>query len=115
MTEAGRDEKAEPLFVYATFPDFATAETICGALVTEGLCACANLIAGMRSIYRWKGAVERADEVVAILKTVRDRAAAVVAGIEARHPYDTPAIVFLPIAEGSTRYLEWIRSETATR
>ncbi|MGD9739270.1 MAG: divalent-cation tolerance protein CutA [Bauldia sp.] len=113
MTEAEAHGKAEPLFVYATFPDFTTAETICEALVEEGLCACANLIPGMRSIYRWKGAVERADEVVAILKTVSDRAADVVAAIEARHSYETPAIVLLPIKAGSAAYLDWIRAETA--
>ncbi len=67
----------------------------------------------MRSVYRWKGAVERAEEVVGILKTTRERVPELIAAIEAAHPYKTPAIVVLPIEGGSHGYLDWIAAETA--
>lgn len=98
--------------IYVTFPDMATAEMIGGAVVEEGLAACINILPQMRSIYRWKGAIARDDEVVGILKTQRVRVPAIIAAIEARHPYETPAIVVLPIVGGSQRYLDWIAAET---
>lgn len=98
--------------LYATFPDFATAETIGRTVVENGLAACVNLIPGMRSIYRWQGAIENAEEVVAIFKSRAGRTEALIAALEAAHPYDTPAIVVLPIEGGSGRYLDWIRAET---
>lgn len=113
MTELRDDGKVEAVAVYATFPDFTTAEEIAAALVEAGLCACANLVPGMRSIYRWKGTVERADEVVAIFKSTTARTAEIIAAIEGRHPYETPAIVVLPIRAGSANYLAWIAEETA--
>lgn len=104
----------ETVAIYATFPDIETAEAIGRALVSNGLVACANLLPGMRSIYRWEGAIEESVEVVGILKTQSNRVGDVIAEVERLHPYDTPAIVVLPIAEGSRRYLDWIRAETTT-
>jgi periplasmic divalent cation tolerance protein len=103
---------SEAVAVYATFPDMAVAERIGASVVEEGLAACANLTPGMRSVYRWKGAIERAEEVVGILKTSRAKAPALIAAIEAAHPYETPAIVVLPIEAGSAGYLRWIAEET---
>jgi periplasmic divalent cation tolerance protein len=110
---AGSPKDAAAVSVYATFPDMKSAEAIGESLVRGGLAACANLIPGMRSIYRWKGKIERGEEVVAFIKTTAAQADAVIAAIEAQHPYDTPAIVVLPIARGSRRYLDWIAEETA--
>ena len=107
-------DKTEAVAIYATFPDMETAEAIGRELVSGHLIACANLLPQMRSIYRWEGKLEEAAEVAAILKTRPDRVDAVIAEIERLHPYDTPAIVVLPIAEGSRRYLDWILSETAS-
>lgn len=115
MTEPDTDEGSAPVVVYATFPDFTTADTIGRSLVEGGLAACVNLIPGMRSIYRWQGSVEDADEVVAIIKTTRDGAIAVTAAIEVGHPHDTPAVVVLPVVAGSSRYVDWIRAEVTTR
>jgi periplasmic divalent cation tolerance protein len=99
--------------VYATFPDIATAEEISRDMVEAGLAACVNILPGMRSIYHWKDKIEEVDEVVAILKTRKELAEELVAGIESMHPYDTPAIVVLGIDGGSGRYIDWILSETS--
>ena len=106
------DDNNAAVAIYATFPDMETAEAIGRELVSARLVACANLLPEMKSIYRWDGALEEATEVVAILKTQPDRAERVIAEIERLHPYDTPAIVVLPIAKGSRRYLDWILAET---
>jgi periplasmic divalent cation tolerance protein len=62
----------------------------------------------MRSVYRWEGAVEEAEEAVMILKTRAD----CVAGLEARirdgHPYEVPCVVALPVSGGSAAYLAWV-------
>ncbi len=102
------------VFLYTIWPDAKTAEAAAVEAVAGGLAACANLLAPMRSIYRWRGAVEQAEEIRAIFKPTAARASALTALLVARHPYDTPAIAALPvIAAGShAAFLSWICSET---
>jgi periplasmic divalent cation tolerance protein len=100
------------IVVYVTAPDLETAERIGAAMVEEGLAACANLLPGMRSIYRWRGAVERADEILLLLKTTPSRFDALEARVRALHSYETPCIVALPISQGSAPYLDWIVTGT---
>lgn len=101
-----------PVLVYTTFPDEATALAIGEQLVTEKLAACVNVIPGMRSVYAWKGAVERADEVVGIVKTRESLAEAVRAALKERHPYETPIILFLAVSGGDQSTLDWLTAET---
>ena len=102
-----------PLLVYTTFPDAASALNIGEALVREGLIACINVLPGMRSVYSWKGTVERSEEVVAILKSREGLADILSAALKARHPYETPIILHLPIAGADADTAAWILSETA--
>ena len=106
------DDQIKAVAIYATFPDVATAKTIGRDLVTAGIAACVNILPSMQSIYRWNGHLEEAEEVVAIMKTQYDRVEKLITEIERSHPYDTPAIVVLPIAQGSRPYLDWIIAET---
>jgi periplasmic divalent cation tolerance protein len=101
-----------PILVYTTFPDEATALAIGERLVTEKLAACVNVIPGMRSVYAWKGAVERGDEVVGIVKTRESLAEAVRAALKERHPYETPIILFLDVSSGDQDTLDWLTAET---
>lgn len=98
--------------VYTTFPDLPAAEAAAGALLDARLVACANILPGMVSLYRWDGRIERAQEVVMVLKTTAARAQEVVAAVCARHPYDVPAILVLPVEGGLTAFLSWIAGET---
>ena len=66
----------------------------------------------MTSIYRWRGAVETANEAVMIIKTRSSLADAVIAAVEAQHPYETPALVVVPVEGGSGEYLAWIMAST---
>jgi periplasmic divalent cation tolerance protein len=99
-------------FVYVTAGSVAEAERIGRALVEERLAACANILPGMRSIYRWEGKVEEASEAVLVLKTARTTLAALTARVTALHSYELPCVVALPIEAGNADYLAWIERES---
>jgi periplasmic divalent cation tolerance protein len=86
---------------------------IAEALVQSKLAACVNLLPGVQSIYRWEGEIERAAEVLLVIKSPADRFDQVRARITELHSYETPEIIALPITAGSDKYLDWIRRETA--
>lgn len=98
--------------VLVSGPDLPTMRALARALVEEGLVACANLVDGAASVYRWEGAVEEASECLAVLKTTHARLPAVEARVLELHPYDVPELLVLPVAGGSAAYLEWVRGAT---
>jgi periplasmic divalent cation tolerance protein len=100
------------VFVYTTFPSVVEAEKAGNALVAARLAACVNILPGMISVYRWQGVVERGEEVVMIVKTRASLAETVRASVKATHPYDTPAIVVLPVESVDERYFAWILDAT---
>jgi periplasmic divalent cation tolerance protein len=102
------------VFVYTTYPSLVEAEKAGQVLVGSRLAACVNILPGMVSIYRWQGAVERAEEAVMIVKTRASLAEAVRAAVKAAHPYDTPAILVLPVESIDQRYFAWILAETGS-
>ena len=103
----------KPILVYATFPALDVAEAIAGALVDAGLVACANIFPGIVSIYVWDGKRQRDQEVSALLKTTARLGDAVVAEVRTRHPYDTPAILVLPVTGGEDAFTAWIQNQIA--
>jgi periplasmic divalent cation tolerance protein len=94
--------------VYAVFADAAEAERIGRTVVEEKLAACINILDPCRSIYRWKGRIETADEVPAILKTHSWQADELIERIAALHSYDTPCIAVWPIEKLLRRYADWV-------
>ena len=96
--------------VYAVFADAAEAERVAEEVVTERLAACANILAPCRSIYRWQGAIERAEEVPALFKTAQPEA--LIARIAELHSYDVPAAVAWPIANAHPAYADWVRANS---
>lgn len=100
--------------VYATFGAAEEAERIGRALVEERLAACVNILGPCRSIYRWRGAVEEAEEVAALFKTRAERAGELVARIAELHSYDVPAAMAWPIAEALPAYAAWVRAEVSS-
>jgi len=97
------------LVVFSTFPDEATARTICAALVTEGLAACANILPQVTSIYRWQGELKEEGETLALLKLPAGGFPALEEKLTALHPYEVPEIVAIPVAAVNPAYLAWIR------
>ena len=107
---------SEPVHVVlVTAPDTEVGARIARALVEEGLAACANLVPGVRSIYRWEGAVHDDAEVLLILKTRAALSAAVAARVRALHPYQLPEVIALLVAGGSEPYLAWLRGAAEAR
>jgi periplasmic divalent cation tolerance protein len=100
------------IFVYVTAASDALAQTIAAAVVSENLSVCANIIPGMRSVYRWQGKIEQREEVVLILKTQKKLYPALEARIKTLHNDETPCIVALPITAGNKSFLQWIETET---
>jgi periplasmic divalent cation tolerance protein len=94
--------------VYAIFANADEAERIGRAVIEEGLAACINILGPCRSIYRWHGAIESAEEVPAILKTTRDRADALITRIAGLHSYDVPCVAAWPIDKLLQSYAEWV-------
>jgi periplasmic divalent cation tolerance protein len=83
------------------------------ALVDEGLVACVNVLPPMRSVYRWQGRIEQADERQVVMKTTAARVPALQERLRQLHPYDVPEFVVLPVSGGSDAYLAWVRESTA--
>jgi periplasmic divalent cation tolerance protein len=98
---------------FITAPDLETATRVARALVEERLVACVNLVPGVRSIYRWEGAVEEDAEVLLVVKTRADRTGDLVDRVVELHPYDLPEVVMMPAVGGNPGYLDWVREEAA--
>ena len=97
--------------VHVTAPSLDTAEAIGQALVTERLAACAQIVPGIRSIYRWKGKVELDTEAMLVIKTTPERYQALERRVKSMHPYEVPEVVVLPILGGSPQYLDWLAAQ----
>ena len=96
-----------------TAPDAETAERIARVLVEERAAACANIVPGVVSVYRWEGEVQRDDEVLVVMKTTEDAFEVLRARAVELHPYDVPEVLALPVQAGHAPYLDWVRGETA--
>jgi periplasmic divalent cation tolerance protein len=97
----------------STAPDAAEAERIARALVEERLIACANLLPGALSVYRWEGEVRREAEVVMLMKTRRSLVAGLKGRLGALHPYEVPELLVAGVEDGLAPYCGWVLDETA--
>ena len=100
------------IIVLTQMPDRASALALARSLVEARLAACASVGGPVESLYHWRGKIEMAQEVPVALKTTRERYAEVEAAIRARHPYELPEIVAVPVTDGLAPYLQWIADET---
>jgi periplasmic divalent cation tolerance protein len=102
----------DTLLVLTNLPDAYSAHALAGALVEARLAACVSILAPCRSVYRWQGKLENAEEVPVLIKTTAARYAELEAAIRARHPYELPEIIAVPVDCGLPAYLEWVTAET---
>jgi periplasmic divalent cation tolerance protein len=100
------------VIVLTTLPVDGDGEKLASRLVEERLAACVNILPAMRSVYRWKNAVERADERQLVIKTTINRLRELEVWIRNLHPYEVPEFVVVPIIEGSHDYLSWLADST---
>ena len=100
------------LLALTNLPDEESARALAAALVQQRLAACVNVMAPCRSVYRWRDAIEEAQETTLLIKTTAARYDALAAAIRAAHPYELPEIVAVPISHGLPAYLDWVVAET---
>jgi periplasmic divalent cation tolerance protein len=98
---------SKAIIVLVTAPDMKTARQLAKAALEARLVACVNVIPRLESHYWWRGKLERASELLLILKTTRPRLRALEKLVVANHPYDTPEFVTIPAGRANQRYLEW--------
>jgi periplasmic divalent cation tolerance protein len=94
--------------VLVTCGSMGEARKIGRGVVERKLAACANVVPGVESIYRWKGKVERAREVLVIMKTTANRLPDLEREVKRLHSYEVPEFIVLPLTAGSRDYLNWI-------
>lgn len=99
--------------IYAVFADREEAERVGRAAIEERLSACVNILGPIRSIYRWKNAVESADEVAAIFKTTEERADALMTRVAELHSYDVPCIAVWPVDKINDSYAAFVEANVA--
>jgi periplasmic divalent cation tolerance protein len=87
------------------------ADRLADALIERRLAGCVQIVGPVCSVYRWQGAVERADEWLLLIKTSRDAYAAVEAAIRELHSYECPEIIATPVESGSPAYLQWLAGQ----
>lgn len=98
--------------LYAVFANAEEAERIGRTVIEERLAACINILGPVRSIYRWQGKIESADEVAAIFKTHDWNSDALIERIAALHSYDVPCIVTWPIDKILRSYADWVEDNS---
>jgi periplasmic divalent cation tolerance protein len=99
------------VLVYTTWPSIVEAELAGRSIVEKRLAASVNILAGMISHYWWQGRIERAEEAVMLIKTRAALAEDVRGEVKARHPYDMPAVMVLPLESVDADYFRWIVEE----
>jgi periplasmic divalent cation tolerance protein len=100
------------LIVFCTAP-VSAADRLARLLVEERLAACVQALPGLRSTYRWEGALEQSDETLLLIKTTADRYPALERTLAAHHPYEVPQVLAVDAAAGLPAYLRWLAEETA--
>ena len=104
-----------PILVLTTLPDAESARGIAQALVDAGLAACVTIGSPATSMYHWQGAIETADEIPLTIKTRAALFDQVAAAVRARHPYELPEIIAVPITDGAPDYLAWLDAQSRPR
>ena len=97
------------VLVLSTVSTAADADRIAGRLVEQRLAACVNVVPGVMSVYRWKGAVQRDTERLLVIKTTAGRLEDLRRELVGLHPYELPEVIVLPVGGGHLPYLDWIR------
>lgn len=105
-------EASQVVIALSTAPDAETAQRIARALVQEGLIACASLVPGLTSVYRWEGQVHADPEVLLLIKTRRENVTRLKERLPELHPYQVPELLVAPVEDGLAPYCRWVLDET---
>lgn len=99
-----------PALIWCPFPDSEIAGRIASQLLDEGLIACANILPGVRSLYRWRGERGEAVECGVLLKTNAAELGAAIARLAELHPYESPAVLGWRCDEAAPATRAWLEA-----
>lgn len=111
MEELGEQDSF--LLIFSSCPDQQTADRIAQVLVAEKLAACVNIFPGVTSVYEWKGRIERDQECSLLIKSRRACYERLQSRLIELHPYELPELIAVPVTEGSSGYLKWVKQCTS--
>jgi periplasmic divalent cation tolerance protein len=97
------------IVVLITVPQEEEAAKMANTLIDERLAACVNILKDIRSLYRWKGAIEDEGEVLMVVKTQERLFENLAKRVKQMHSYSVPEIIALPIVKGSDNYIQWLK------
>ncbi len=100
--------KNQCIQVFVSCESWQQAKSMVDSLLNGQIIACAQIVTGVESFYRWRGQIEQANEVLLILKTTQIHFKAIETRLKALHSYETPEILAVPIVDGANDYLKWI-------
>jgi periplasmic divalent cation tolerance protein len=100
---------AEYIVVFVTASTKKEAQKIANTLLKKKLCACVNMIDGIKSLFHWEGKIDSAEETLLVIKTKKSAYTKLEKAVKSVHSYSTPEIIALPIISGSRDYLNWIQ------
>lgn len=103
----------DKIVVLSTCESEQEAERMARLLIEKRLAACVNISPKIRSVYRWKDAIEDSAEILLLIKTRRDLFPKIRAEIAAIHSYEIPELIALPVVDGADTYLAWLDRELA--
>lgn len=101
------------IVIFVTARNKSEAKKIAQHLLKERLIACANIVNGVTSLFRWKGKVDQAEETLLILKTEKSKFKKIVKSVNLLHSYETVEVIALPIVDGDTKYLQWVKDSVS--
>lgn len=102
----------EIVLVLTTFPEDFDADSLARELLEARLAACINVLPAQTSVYRWKGAIETARERQMVIKTISTRIGELRFTLRAKHPYDLPEFLVVPVTSGDPAYMDWVRESS---
>ena len=105
---------SEIVVALCTVPAEFDAGPLAKDLVDLGVAACVSMLPGVRSVYKWQGVAETAQEQQLVIKTTRQQVDALWTALRSRHPYDVPEFIVVPVTGGNQEYLDWVKDSVAS-
>jgi len=100
------------IVILVTAMNVEEANTISKKLVEDKLVACVNILDQVKSIFRWEGKIDEAQEVLMIMKSRKALFEKIVKVVKSLHSYSVPEVIALPVIDGNKDYLDWIKNST---
>ena len=103
---------SQPVVLFSTCSDETKAQSIATLLVEQRLAACVNIVSGIKSTYRWEGAIRTDNEILLIIKSQRDQVQSIKQVVQELSGYELPELIAMEIIDGSQHYLDWLTVES---